>query len=235
MPARAPRAVLVTLVAATVVVVAMAAVAVLFVRFRGTAAAPVTSTQEPQAPKAQPLRCGAQECTQLAVAKLGTETVELLADAQGRAGRVRIESAAGSSVFETTGIQDNKSALTSRSLECVPGASPVCLVRISQNGESLGEVFVGRSGVWSRGESTYASTDDYLALRDITGDGTPEVVAVQLSCGDNPAPSCTKAFAQVFTLSGDEIGCTRVYPANTQLPGWPTVAPSRAQLGTCPS
>ena len=139
-----------------------------------------------------------------------------------------------SNIFETRITQSTGARLTADSLQCVAGATSVCLVRGNSQDGTSGEVLVGRSGVWSRAEIPYVSSAGYLALRDVDGDGVPEVVAVQQDCGDGAAGGeCQRVFAEVFTLSGNEMGCTRSVGGKAALPGWPVVAPVPAQLRSC--
>jgi hypothetical protein len=228
----APRSVVVTaLTAALVAAGAMAAAGVLRLHPAGSDAA--GGSQAPPAQNAA-LQCDRGPCLPLTSQQVGGDTVDLLADASGASGRLRVAGSAASNIFETRITQSTGARLTADSLQCVAGATSVCLVRGNSQDGTSGEVLVGRSGVWSRAEIPYFSSAGYLALRDVDGDRVPEVVAVQQDCGDGaPGGECQRVFAEVFTLSGNEMGCTRSVGGKAALPGWPVVAPVPAQLRSC--
>jgi hypothetical protein len=182
------------------------------------------------------LQCDRGPCELLASQRVGGDTVDLLADASGTSGRVRVSGSAGSNIFETHISQAGGARLTPDSLQCVAGPTSVCLVRGDSTAGTSGEVLVGRSGVWSRAEVPYFASGGYLALRDIDGNGVPEVVAVVQDCDEEvPSGQCQRVFAEVYTISGNEMGCTRPVTGKAALPGWPVVAPALTQLGSCRS
>ena len=102
---------------------------------------------------------------------------------------------------------------------------------------SVSEVFVDRAGDWERTQDPYYASGGYVALYQAP-DGSPvEIVAVQNQCPEDDAPSAcakTQLFAEVFSLTGDEVGCTHPVSRETELPGWPSVTPSSEQLHPCP-
>src|SRR5262249_52184081 len=109
--------------------------------------------------------------------------------------------------------------LSASSLQCVPGSRSVCLVHGPIPGGEFGEVIVGRSGKWDATDKLYFSDAGYMALADIDGDNTADVVTAQQGF-----------FAQVFAVNGTELGCTKTVAKLAQLPGWPTIKPTKAQL-----
>jgi hypothetical protein len=219
------------LVAAGVAAGAVAAAGMLRLHPAGSDAA--GGTQAPPAQNAA-LQCDRGPCQTLTNQRVGADTVDLLADASGASGRLRVSGSAVSNIFETRITQSTGAKLTAGSLQCVAGATSVCLVRGDSQDGTSGEVLVGRSGVWSRAEIPYFSSAGYLALRDVDGDAVPEVVAVQRDCDDSTSSGdCQRVFAEVFTLSGNEMGCTRSVGGKAALPGWPVVGPTPAQLRTC--
>src|SRR5262249_25597162 len=121
------------------------------------------------------------------------------------------------------------------SISCEEGKASACLLQGKDGADALGEVYIDDGGTWRQTPIPFSSDAGYLALRDINGDGTPDVVTTQRRCGDNAPDSCTKVAAAVFQLTGDEIGCTVTYAAKDQLPGWPDVAPVVSKLSECPS
>lgn len=230
--ARIPRSALVIVVVSLVVLAATVTAAVMLRKSREEAAKPPPATSESSAPPSG-MQCGRDRCASVGRQQVGADVVELLADTQGRSGRVRIDGPGGSTVFETTITQSSAAKLTANSLNCVAGPTSGCLVRGTDGAETLGEVFIGRAGGWTRADIPFSSDGTYLALTDVTGDGIAEVVTDQHGCGAGVSV-CAKFYAQVFTLSGDTVGCTKVYAAENLLPGWPTVAPTKAQLKPCP-
>jgi hypothetical protein len=192
-------------------------------------AALLRDRQEPPAPtpagsatQPPPSTCRIEPCQVLASTTVISTSVELLADAGNRSGRLRIGGSASTRVIEST-ITSRGVTLTASSMQCVAGPMSACVIRGALDGGIAGEVVVGRSGKWNMTERPYFSDAGYLALVDVTGDGSPEVVTVQQG-----------VFAQVFAINGDELGCTRAYARLNQLPGWPAVKPDKTQLKPCP-
>ncbi|MBW4716183.1 hypothetical protein [Saccharothrix obliqua] len=186
--------------------------------------APVTAASSDE------LRCGSVACRVVDRAEVGQDVVEVLVG-EG-VGRIRTSGASGRNVFEVT-IAESGAAVTDRSLECVAAEVAVCLVRGPVGEEVWGELLVRRGTAWTRAQLPYVADGAYLGLHDVDADGVADVVAVQRACG--PEASCARRFAQVFSLVAAQpaVGCTAVVPAAEQLPGWPDVAPARAQLRPC--
>jgi hypothetical protein len=177
--------------------------------------------------------CLAEPCQVLATATVRGMTVELVADAGGTSGRLRIGGPAGR-VIETT-ITDMGVTLVTGALQCLDGVVSACLIRGATPNGVAGEVVVGRSENWTALERPYVSGAGYLALANIVQDTTPEVVAVQHDCAGGAPEDCARrpVFAQVFALGGEELGCTKNYKRLEQLPGYPEVHPTPPQLGEC--
>jgi hypothetical protein len=208
------RSVIVTVIVA-LLVVAGALGGAAYLRMRSEAQATPSSTAPPP-PAAT--TCHAEPCHVLASASVGSTQIDLVADAGDHSGRLRI----GDLFIEST-ITDRGAVLTGDSLQCVAGATSACLIRGDLNpGGKLGEVVVGRSGKWQLTAQPYLSNAGYLALTDVTGEGTPEVIVAQRGF-----------YVQVFPLDGGNPTCTKPVAKLTQLPGWPTVKPPTAQLKPC--
>lgn len=146
---------------------------------------------------------------------MGSTKIELIADAGDQSGRLRIGE---DRLIEST-ITTRGAKLTVKSLQCTVGTLSACMIRGEVDGNIIGEVVVGRSGKWNATAPRYIATGGYLSLANVLGDGAPEVVAVQRGY-----------FAQVFTLDGNEVGCTAIVTKPDKLPGWPTVHPAESQL-----
>lgn len=157
----------------------------------------------------------------LATADVASTRIELVADAGGKSGRLRI---GGNRLIEST-ITERGVVLTPDSLQCVSASLSACIVRgASHPGAGVvGEIVVGRSGKWNAAGRGYLSSAGYLALVDVNSHGAPEIVAVQQGY-----------YAQVFEMDSTVLGCTKSYSKLDQLPGWPTVKPDRKDLKPCP-
>ena len=175
------------------------------------------------------LRCGTTACRPVVTSTVGQDQVEVLAGEGG--GRIRVTGPAGPNIFEST-VVESGGQFDAQSLECVSAPVSVCLVRGKAGDELLGEVLVGRAGVWTRVQARYLATGGYLALNDVDGDQVADVVAVQRPCDPT---GCGKSYAQVFSFTAGKalLGCTTVVNAVEDLPGWPAVAPATADLGSC--
>ncbi|MET0238200.1 MAG: hypothetical protein ABW224_26400 [Kibdelosporangium sp.] len=182
------------------------------IKREAAAALPATSTS---APPQAPETCLIAPCSVMVSTTLGSTKVELIADADGQSGRLRI----GDDRLIEAKVTARGAVLTPKSLYCVVGSMSACMIRGEADGTTYGEVVVGRSDKWNATAPVYVSSGGYLALANVLGDGAPEVVAVQRGY-----------FAQVFTLDGVEIGCTTVVTRPDRLPGWPTVHPVDNQL-----
>jgi hypothetical protein len=180
-------------------------------------------TAEPAPPPAPPpvtsTSCRTEPCSVLAATTLGNTRIELVADAGGKSGRLRI---GGDRLIESS-VTDRGVTLTATSLECFSASISACLIKDDlPGGGTIGEVVVGRSDKWNLLERSYLSDAGHLSLAEVTGDGGPELIAVQKGF-----------FAQIFLLDGNELGCTKTVAKIEQLPGWPTVKPVKNQLKTC--
>jgi hypothetical protein len=178
--------------------------------------------------------CLVRPCTVLASTPVAGTTIELIADRGAKSGRLRIGGPGSSDVIEVT-ITDMGATLTRNSLQCVPGSLSACVVRGAYDGGTAGQVVVGRSGKWSSLAKPFVSDAGYLALAQITADVGPEVVAVQHDCDRASLPDCTgrPVFAQVFTMSSREAGCTQNYGSLESLPGYPNIDLRSDELSRC--
>ncbi|MFC0439112.1 hypothetical protein [Kutzneria buriramensis] len=229
---RTSRPVVIAVVAAALVLVAALGTTVVMRQLRSAAGESGQGTRVDAGPATpeQVQLCGQAACVKLASVSMPQfkETVELLADGKGQSARLRITSDRGTVVFSS-----QIPTVVGKSITCEEGKTSACLLQGPQDGGVVGEVYVDKAGAWSQTAMPFGSDAGYLALRDVDGDGTPDVVTVQRRCGDNPAASCTKVVADVFQLTGDEVGCSAVYARPQDLPGWPEVAPSK--LSECSS
>lgn len=235
MAERAPRAVVATAVAAALVTV-LALGAVALVRFeREKASENAANTPPPTSETDAAAACGSSPCGVLTSLPVGGSTVELLADAAGKNGRLRILGPGSDAVIETA-LASMGVRLTQRSLACTQGPTSACLVRGGHQGGVVGEVFVARDDNWEPAERPYFSSAGYLDLLQVGGDGSPEVgVAEHPGCAGSAVECAGAAIAvQVFALNGTSAGCTPAYGALTQLPGWPDVELAEADLHECP-
>lgn len=179
--------------------------------------------------------CLVKPCQVLATAALGGTVVDLVADAGARSGRLRIGGAGSSDVIEVT-ITDHGATLTPESLQCVAGTLAACVIRGQVTGGNVeAQVVVGRTGKWSDRGAPYVSDAGYLALADLTPDVGPELVAVQHRCDRTTTADCsaTRVFAEIYSLIGDKLGCTRNYTRLDSMPGYPTVDLADAALDPC--
>jgi hypothetical protein len=198
------------------------------------AAPPGTTSPSPTEPDAGVDGCVVEPCQVLATAPVAGTTVELVADAGARSGRLRIGGPSSSEVIEAT-ITDMGVTLTASSLQCVAGSLSACMVRGGYDGGTAGQVVVGRSGKWSSLDKPFVSDAGYLTLAQVTADVGPEVLAVQHDCDRATTPDCTgtPVFAQIFVLAGGEAGCSTEYDSLESLPGFPNVELRPADLGSC--
>jgi hypothetical protein len=161
-------------------------------------------------------------------------TVQLLANGAATTGRVRIVTARGlDSVFETT-ISQLGAKLTAQSLSCVNTTTPVCMVSGSGSEGSAGEVFLETDGNWARADAPYVASGGYISLRADSARG-PEVLTAQTTCDPDSSQCPTDPiYLQVFTVTGDTLGCTSPVSKLDRLPGWPNVTVTQTQLRDCP-
>ncbi|MGH3431622.1 MAG: hypothetical protein ACRDQB_02170 [Thermocrispum sp.] len=224
---------LTAVMAALVTVAALAAVIVL--RMQRDQAEGVRGAAPPSSsPADAAAACGDRPCEVLTSVPVGSTTVELLADAAGRNGRLRFLADGGTSVQETA-LAGMGVRLTQRSLSCAKGTTSACLVRGGHDGGVVGEVFVARGGGWEPVEQPYFSSAAFLDLVQVTGNGNAEVAVAQMPDCAGSAAECAGApiVVEVFGLDGTSEGCTPPYGALTQLPGWPDVDLTDGDLQTC--
>jgi hypothetical protein len=226
--------VIVAVVVAVLVLVAALGTTWVMRQMREAALTPAVTTGGPApGPSTGPAQlCGQAECVKLTIVSMPTykETVELLADGKGHFARLRITSDRGAVMFSS-----QLDTVGAHSITCEEGKTSACLLQGADGADLMGEVYADDAGTWRQTPIPFSSDAGYLALRDINGDGTPDVVTTQRRCGDDPPDSCTKIAAAVFQLTGDEIGCTVTYATKEQLPGWPDVTPVASKLSECPS
>lgn len=226
--------VIVAVVVAVLVLVAALGTTVVMRQVREAAAQPVTTGTAPVSnPSTGPVQlCGQAECVKLTSVSMPTykETVDLLADGKGHFARLRITSERGAVMFSS-----QLDTVNAHSITCEEGKTSACLLQGQDGSDLIGEVYADDGGTWRQAPMPFSSDAGYLALRDVDGDGTPDVVTTQRRCGDDPPASCTKVAAAVFQLLGDTIGCTVTSATKEQLPGWPDVAPTGTKLSECPS
>ncbi|MGX7827702.1 hypothetical protein ACTG9Q_21700 [Actinokineospora sp. 24-640] len=172
--------------------------------------------------------CLREPCQVIGTETLGDTLVELVADAGATSGRLRIGGQGG--VSQVVEITDIGTLLPSGALQCYPASISACLVRASGEQGLTGRVVVGRSDKWSPLELAYLSTAGYLRLENVGLDSGPEVIAAQYDC---PSGEGCPVYAQVFTLGGEELGCTRDYAGVESLPAYPAVSVGPAALGPC--
>lgn len=230
--ARAPRSVVATAVLAAVLTVAALVTVVALREYRERAA----SRLPPPAATPSTTGCGDGSCQVLAMDNAGGTTIELLANQSGGAGRLRIGGYASKTVMETT-VTSMGVVLSTRSLDCVDGPVAACLVSGPGAGGTLGEVFVARGQAWRAMEQQFLSDAGYLALSNVSGNASPEVVVVRHLCESSTAAEvCQRqpVYAQVFDLRSREVGCTLYYERAALLPGWPAVRLSGTELRACP-
>lgn len=237
---RAGTSALVAVAAAASVVLIAALVGAFLVRPHSDASGPGTAAS----PTSASVTCGGP-CRLLATADAGDVVAELFADAHGGNGHVTFQGQAGSSVF-VTGVTDADVVLTGRSLSCVSGREPACLVAgdyadQNERSGSLGEVFVRRDGNWQQPGSTFLySSAGALTLVAATDGGAPDVVAVQYDCGQATAADrqgrCDQPdlIIQVFTADGMSGGCTLSAKSVQLLPGKGVGVPPSYDLHACP-
>jgi hypothetical protein len=180
--------------------------------------------------------CLVAPCVVVDTTTIGSATVELVADAGGRSGRVRIggSGAGGGDVIEVT-VTELGATLATGSLQCVPDLLAACVVRGPSPEGVTGQVIVGRSGKWGGLAKPFVSDAGYLAIADVVPDVGPEVIAAQHRCDRAVTADCadTKVFVQVYSLRGDLLGCTRDYNRIESLPGHPAVDLSQTRLRAC--
>ena len=223
MATRASRPVVVTAVAALVVIV-LALTTALTLRLQRDAALAADRIGPAVATVPGDMTCGNGPCGVLTSTPVGGVTVELLAGEGGKHGMLRVLGT-GTEILLETALSDLGARLTQHSLLCTEGDITACLARGSTNRGLVGEVFVARGDKWEAVERPYVSTGGYLDLiRATGGDSLDVVLARRLRSGVS---------LEVFALDGTPQGCTRSYRDLARLPGWPDVHLDDTQLRPC--
>jgi hypothetical protein len=179
--------------------------------------------------------CLVGPCEVLATVPVGGTTVDLVADAGRRSGRMRIGGAGSSDVFEAT-ITSMGATLDKDSLQCVAGSLSACLLRGRSDQGIIGQVVVGRSGKWAELAQPFQSDAGYLALEEVTADPGAEVLVALHRCDRATVADCsgTPVYIRVYNLRSQEMGCTkRDYNKLEALPAWPAVALASTDLKAC--
>jgi hypothetical protein len=211
-----PWAVVITIaVSALVAAGALATAATL--RHRDTAGTTTTGTTPPVTSGVGVDGCLVRPCTVLATAQVGGTAVDLVADRDGRSGRLRIGGAGASKVVEAT-ITSMGAALSQDSLQCVADTLSACLLRGKSGNGVVGQVVVGRSAAWSELSKPFVSDAGYLALAEVTPDVGPEILVAQRRCKQGQDCTATPVYLRVYNLRSQELGCTRDYSRLESLP-----------------
>jgi hypothetical protein len=229
------RSVKVTFVVAVVVTIAALGTAVALRMVRAERADDGSSTRSSTAVENAAERCGELPCEVLTSVPVGSTTVELLADPDGKHGRLRFRDDNGASLRKTA-LGDLGVHVTQKSLSCADGPTKACVVRGTLEGGLVGEVFVSRGSGWAAVTRPYFSTAKMIELVQVTDDATPEVVLAQFP--DCAAPSsgvCDESWVEVevFRLDGSSLGCGGPYSSITRIPGWPDIDLAEEPLRSC--
>ena len=179
--------------------------------------------------------CLADPCRVLGPVPIGGTTVQLVADAGGRSGRLQIGGGGASDVIEVT-ITKLGAVLGPDALQCVGGTLSACVVRGRAADGVLGQVVVGRSAKWASLEKPFASDAGFVAVQEVTGQQSgPEVLVAQHRCDRAATADCsdTEVYVQVFTMRSEVLGCTRDYARLESMPGWPNPDLSDAAINPC--
>jgi hypothetical protein len=232
MEAKTPRSVLFTVLISAVVIIAVL-IAALLLR---PAVDNLSSGTPSQVSLTGRVDCGSQQCQVLVSENIGDSTVDLLADAAGDHGKLRVSNPESTVVFETT-ITAMGVRLNAGSLNCEGGAVPACLLRGAYQEGVVGEVFVSRNGSWRSTEKPYFSDAGSVVLGDVAGDAAPEVVRVRHSCADPGISAATcqvrPVYAEVSDINGKQLGCTKKYTSPSQIRGWPDVEIMANEVKPC--
>lgn len=230
---RAPRSVVATAVVAAVVAL-LAFGAVVALRVQGGIAIDWPDLLPPRDTNVA-ANCGTQPCEVLTSLPVGAVTVELLADADGRNGRLRVRGPDADTVLETA-VATIDVRLSQRSLVCMKGPASACIVKGKRaGGDFAGEVFVSDEDRWRAADLRFYSNAGFLDLMQVAGDGSPEIgVAVLPGCeGDPTACADDTVVVEVHALDGSSLGCTLRFAGLRFLPGWPDVQLSEGDLVGC--
>jgi hypothetical protein len=211
-----PWAVVITIaVSALVAAGALATSATL--RHRDTASATTDETTPPVTTGVGVGGCKVEPCTVLATAQVGGTAVDLVADRDGRSGRLRIGGAGASKVVEAM-ITGMGAVLTPDSLQCVADTLSACLLRGRSGDGVVGQVVAGRSAAWSELSQPFLSNAGYLVLAQVTPDPGPEILVAQRRCKAGQDCSATAVYLRVYNLRSQDLGCTRDYSRLESLP-----------------
>ena len=232
---RTPTSVVVTIVLALLVAAgSVTAAALLRPSNRSTAPPSRSSTPAPGPDQGiEASACKHEQCKVLGTRVIAGSTVDLVANAGGTTGWLRIGDTGSGRVIKTT-ITKLGVKLTGSSLQCLAGTIAACLIRGQYEGGVAGEVIVGRSDTWSPLENQFRSTAGYLALSNVDGDASPEIVAVQYDCDGGDTCTSGPVYGQIFQANGTELGCTRHHYAKLEnLPGYPNIQLRGVALVNC--
>lgn len=231
---RVPRAVVATAAMAAIVAL-LAFGAVVALRVQRGVAIDWPDLLPPVRDRNVAANCGTQPCEVLTSLPVGAVTVELLADAEGRNGRLRVRGQDEDTVLETA-VAAVDVRLTQRSLLCMRGPRSACIVKGSRaEGDLAGEVFFSDGDRWLAADLRFYSSAGYLDLLQVTGDGAPEIgVAVLPDCPGAPAACADDTvMVEVYALDGASLGCTLRFAGLRFLPGWPDVQLTEGDLTRC--
>ncbi|MFB9904714.1 hypothetical protein [Allokutzneria oryzae] len=229
----APRSVIVTMCACAVVtLVSLTIAAVRGMSDAAPGSPPSSSSSSAPPPGSGQLYCNTGPCKVLASQRVEGDQVELLADASGGNGRIRVVRGNTHSIFEVT-IGQYATRLAPQSLSCAPGRAAVCLVSGEAGDTVTGELFVRGPEAWERAQSAYVATAGLMNLHDVDGDGVPELVTAQSGC-DSGATLCRTYFIEVWSTDTEQVGCTAPVDRLDRLPGYPSaLAPAKTALRKC--
>ena len=229
-----PRSVVLTVVLAVLVAAgALGGAGVVRWRAAESTRTPPSSQNPPPSSAVGVSGCPTGHCTVLATSVIGGTSFELVADPDARSGRLRVGGTTSGTVIEAT-VTELGVTLTRESLQCIAGGPAACLIKGELDGGGIaGQIVVGRSDKWSRTEKTYLSVAGYLALANIDGSAAPEILAAQRAACTRADGACP-VYMQVFTIVGEEMGCTKDFPRLDKLPGYaPAVKLTGALLSPC--
>jgi hypothetical protein len=178
--------------------------------------------------------CLVRPCQVLADMPVGATRVQLVADAGGASGRLRIGGAGSSDVIELS-ITAMGAVLGPDSLQCMAATQSACLVKGMSDLGVVGQVIVGRTGKWNQLAQPFQSDAGYLGLADIASDNKAEVLVAQHDCDPATTADCatTEVYVRVYDLRSQELGCTRNYRPLDKLPGWPQVTFDAKAMRPC--
>ncbi|QWF79361.1 hypothetical protein HUW46_02769 [Amycolatopsis sp. CA-230715] len=200
-----------------------------------TEAAPTTGEPAAAAPNGV-TQCGTGACQVVASQPVDGKTVDLLADSAGDNGKLRV-GGPGSPIVVETSTTSLGARLNNTSLSCVTATVSACLVRGPSRDGLIGQVVINRGDSWRPAEATtYSSDAGAITLHSVVSSDAPDlIVAKKAPCNSPTACRSAAVYAQVYNLTGSLLGCTPTYRTASSLPGWPDVAPTRAQLrAECP-